>query len=99
MTGEQFGSADALDLGIVSRVYETREEMNKAIVKTAENIASKSPVAIVGIKKTVDLFKRDKIRQGLDYVKVWNMSQIYSEDVPNAAMALIGKSKPVFPKL
>jgi len=99
MTGEQFGSSDAMDIGIVSRVYPTREEMNKAIMQTAETIASKSPVAIVGIKRTVDLFKRDKIRQGLDYVKVWNMSQIFSEDVPNAALSLIGKNKPIFPKL
>lgn len=99
MTGEQFGSSDAKDIGIVSRVFGSREEMNLAVMQTAEAIASKSPVAVIGIKRTVDLFKRDQIRKGLDSVKVWNMSQIFSEDVPNAALSLMGKTKPVFPKL
>jgi len=43
--------------------------MEKALMLLAEKIAEKSPVAVVGVKKTIDFFKKESVKKGLDYVK------------------------------
>ena len=73
--------------------------MKEKLMSLAKNIASKSPVVTVGIKKTIDLYKQDGIKNGLEFVKYWNMSQLLTNDIPVAAQALMGKTKPNFPKL
>jgi enoyl-CoA hydratase/carnithine racemase len=98
-TGEFFNHESAKEIGIVSKNFETKGEMVNALFETAEKIASKSPVAIVGIKKTIDQYKREAIRQGLEYVKNLNMSLIFTNDSRDALMASLAKQKAIFPKL
>jgi len=90
----------ALKLGIVSRTFDDRVTMDGYLFKLAEKIAEKSPVAVVGVKKTIDFYKREMVKRSLDYVKTLNMSLIFTQDAKIAAMGFFGnKEKPVFPKL
>ena len=52
-TGRDFGADTAKEIGLVSKVYVSREEMMVQARKVAREIASMSPVAVYGIKKTI----------------------------------------------
>ncbi len=54
LTGREFGVSEAKELGLISRNFATVEAMTIEIKKTALTIASKSPVAMIGTKKTLN---------------------------------------------
>ncbi|KAI9431424.1 ClpP/crotonase, partial [Lactarius indigo] len=54
LTGRVFGAQDALGLGLVSRVVPgSRDEVVRAALELAREIARKSPVAVVGVKRFI----------------------------------------------
>lgn len=73
-TGRRFDVEEASDIGLINKVIGSEEEMKLALRKLGNLIAEKSPVAIVGIKKTIDQYKKESIRRDLDWVKLLNMS-------------------------
>jgi delta(3,5)-delta(2,4)-dienoyl-CoA isomerase len=55
LTARTFSTAEAMQLGLLSRVVEGgREEVQKAALELAKTIASKSPVAVFGTKKLLN---------------------------------------------
>ena len=98
-TGRFFGADEAKQIGIISKELETKEQMDQKLYELAQSIASKSPVAILGIKKTIDQHKKESVRKGLEYVRNLNMSLLFTEDTVNSLMASMAKKKAVFPKL
>lgn len=100
-TARKMFSSEALQCGLVSRVFDTKETMLAGALATAESIASKSPVAVQFTKQAL-VFSRDhSVQEGLEYQANVNMTMLQSEDVRIAAMALMskGKEKPTFAKL
>ena len=99
-TARKMQSAEAEKCGLVSRVFDTREEMVAEAIKIAETIASKSPVAVQTTKRNL-VYSLDHTNQdGLDHIKELNKLHLQSEDFFNAVIA--GQSKgetPVFAKL
>lgn len=62
-------------------------------------IASSSPLAVVGTKAVL-LKSRDlNVEQGLDYVATWNSGTLLSDDLKEAISAQANKRKPKFSKL
>ncbi len=54
LTGRVFGAHDALRLGLVSRVVPgSRDDVVHAALELAREIARKSPVAVVGVKRFI----------------------------------------------
>ena len=49
-TGDAFNPQEALDCGLVNRVFETKEDCLKGALEMAKTIASKSPSAIYATK-------------------------------------------------
>ncbi|XP_070508436.1 delta(3,5)-Delta(2,4)-dienoyl-CoA isomerase, mitochondrial [Chironomus tepperi] len=99
-TGRKFKSDEALRWGFVTRVFDTKEELVEASLKLAEEIASKSPVAVQGTKKNLVYSLDHTNQEGLDQITEINKMNLQSEDFVNAVMA--GQSKgevPVFSKL
>ena len=95
LTGRFFSSDEALRQGLVSSVHDDKEAMMKAAFSLAREIASKSPVATVGIKHVLNYSRDHSIQDGLDYVALWNSSMLRSRDV---AVAISSKN-PIFSKL
>ncbi|PON51880.1 Crotonase superfamily [Parasponia andersonii] len=99
LTGRRFSGPEAKQLGLVSGVFGSRQEMDEGVRIVAEGIASKSPLAVIGTKAVL-LRSRDlNLEQGLDYVATWNSSMLLSDDLTEAVSAQIQKRKPVFAKL
>ncbi|GAU12044.1 hypothetical protein TSUD_00080 [Trifolium subterraneum] len=99
LTARRFSGLEAKELGLVSRVFHSKLELDEGVRDLAQAIATKSPLAIVGTK-TVLLRSRDlTIDQGLDFVATLNSARLLSPDLTEALMAQRQKRNPVFSKL
>lgn len=99
LTARRFSGLEAKEIGLISRVFHSKHELDEGVRDLAQAIATKSPLAIVGTK-TVLLRSRDlTIDQGLDFVATLNSARLLSPDLTEAVMALMQKRNPVFSKL
>nr|GLL43964.1 delta(3,5)-Delta(2,4)-dienoyl-CoA isomerase, peroxisomal [Ipomoea trifida] len=99
LTGRRFSGSEAKELGLVSKVFGTKEALEEGVRAIAEGIAAKSPLAVIGTKAVL-LNTRDlTVEQGLDYVATWNSAVLPSDDLKEAISAQREKRKPVFAKL
>ena len=95
-TARNFDASEAKDCGLVNKVYKDKNELDEEVGKLASMIASKSPLVIKGIKKSL-LFTRDhSVQQGLDHIRMWNSAMLISEDLTEAMMAYMQKREPNF---
>ncbi|GAA5921096.1 hypothetical protein JCM1841_002413 [Sporobolomyces salmonicolor] len=100
LTARNFGPAEAVQLGLVSRVvHGGKEDVLNEALKVAETIAAKSPVAILGTKHLLNYSREHTVREGLEYTKVWNMAMLQASDLPAAFEAFSTKRPPTFAKL
>lgn len=99
-TGRMMEASEAKDCGLVNRLYKDKDSMVASALEIAEDIASKSPVAVQVAKRNM-IFSRDhSVQEGLDHIADMNMTMLQSEDFMNASVAQATKgSKPVFAKL
>ncbi|XP_022145176.1 delta(3,5)-Delta(2,4)-dienoyl-CoA isomerase, peroxisomal, partial [Momordica charantia] len=99
LTGRNFSGLEAKELGLVSKSFASKEDLDNGVTKIAEEIASKSPLAVVGTKAVL-LKSRDlSVEQALDYVATWNSATLFSDDIKEAVSAHVHKRNPVFAKL
>ncbi|RUS21511.1 LOW QUALITY PROTEIN: ClpP/crotonase-like domain-containing protein [Endogone sp. FLAS-F59071] len=92
-------AAEALQHGLVSKVLETKEEALAEALKLAKDIASKSPVAVVGTKHLLNYSRDHSVAEGLAYTAVWNAAMLNTDDVAKCAESFMTKEKPIFAKL
>ncbi|KAM0789655.1 hypothetical protein ACM66B_000457 [Microbotryomycetes sp. NB124-2] len=97
LTARNFGTDEASQLGLVSKVVPGgREGVLKAALETAKLIASKSPIAVIGTKHILNYSREHTVQEGLDYTAVWNMAMLQSEDLVKAMAAFATKQPPEF---
>lgn len=95
-TGADFGSVEALQWGLVSRVYKTQEELQKGAREVAAQMAANSALVLAGVKKSL-LYARDHpLSDGLQHVQLWNAALMQSKDLQEAFTAFFEKRKPKF---
>ncbi|KAJ3274228.1 putative enoyl CoA hydratase [Terramyces sp. JEL0728] len=98
-TGRVFDAKEALNFGLVSRLYEDRKEMIAEGFKLAVEIGDKPPIAVRSIKEIL-LHSRDhSVEDGLKYVAIWNSVMLNSPDTLTAGAAALSKSKATYSKL
>ncbi|CAE6447956.1 unnamed protein product [Rhizoctonia solani] len=102
-TAREFGPAEAIQLGMVSRVVEgERDEVVGAALELAKTIAAKSPVAVMGTKRFLLHARDHSVEQSLEYQATWNAAMLQSSDTTEAFKAFTTKKPPRFnplPKL
>jgi len=100
LTGRKFAELEAKSLGLVQDVYDSKAEMLAAVETLAKQIASKSPLAVVGTKAVLLKSHDLTVAQGLEYVALWNVAMLISQDLKTAIQVQNHKqSKPFFSKL
>lgn len=92
LTARRFNSEEALSMGFVSRVLQTRAECMAAGLAVCESVAAKSPLAVLGVKRLLNYSRDHSVRDSLDYALTWNQSAIQSKDMGIAAGAKMTKS-------
>ncbi|CAB0004518.1 unnamed protein product [Nesidiocoris tenuis] len=99
-TGRKLEAQEARECGLVNRVFKDKDSMLKEAIEIAEEISSKSPVAVQGTKRSIVYSRDHSVQEGLDHIALWNQTMLQSEDFMNASIAQATKgSKPVFAKL
>ena len=96
LTGRFFSADEAMQMGLVTRLCDTREELQAAARKLAQEIAANSPLAVEGTKEVI-LYTRDNgVFPGLSYVAQKNAAVLVSEDLMEAFHAFLEKRRPQF---
>jgi enoyl-CoA hydratase/carnithine racemase len=96
LTGRDFTAEEALSMGLITRVCESKEALFEEADRLADQIAGLSPLAVQGTKDVINYSRDNGIYPGLDYVAQKNASALISEDVVEAAAAFMEKRAPVF---
>ncbi|XP_076236643.1 delta(3,5)-Delta(2,4)-dienoyl-CoA isomerase, mitochondrial [Calliopsis andreniformis] len=99
-TARKFSASEALQHGFVSCLFDDQASLLKGSIELAENIASKSPVAVQGSKLSLNYSRDHSVQEGLEHIAMHNKIMLQSEDFINAAMSQAAKTgTPVFSKL
>lgn len=96
MTGADYPASWALEKGLVSRVFESTDDLFEGARELADEIASNSPLVTRGIKRILQANDGRTLDQSLDYMAQWNSSFLISNDLMEAISASIEKRNPDF---
>ncbi|KFO29616.1 Delta(3,5)-Delta(2,4)-dienoyl-CoA isomerase, mitochondrial [Fukomys damarensis] len=90
-TARKMMAEEALNSGLVSRVFPDKERMLDAAFALASEISSKSPVAVQTTKVNL-LYARDhSVAEGLNHMASWNMSMLQTQDIIKSVQAAMEK--------
>lgn len=94
-----FSADEAKTHGFVTKIFEDQKSLYEGAFDLAKTIASKSPVAIVGTKSSMNYSLDHSVHDGLNHIKIMNSGLLQSTDLMTAAMASLSKQVPTFAKL
>ncbi|XP_041985721.1 delta(3,5)-Delta(2,4)-dienoyl-CoA isomerase, mitochondrial [Aricia agestis] len=95
-TARKMDAKEALELGLVTRVYPDRDTAIKEVLDIATTIASKSPVAVQMTKVSLVYSQSRPNQDGLDHIRYHNQALLQSEDLKKSAMASAMKTQVEF---
>ena len=98
-TGRRMYAEEAKDTGLVSDVFESQEILLNAANKLANEIASKSPVAIYGLKAVMNYSRDHTVSESLEYNALWSGAMLSQKDMTEAMTANMEKREASFNKL
>ncbi|XP_051063534.1 delta(3,5)-Delta(2,4)-dienoyl-CoA isomerase, mitochondrial [Phodopus roborovskii] len=90
-TARKMMADEALDSGLVSRVFPDKDNMLDAAFALAAEISSKSPVAVQGSKINLVYSRDHTVDESLDYMASWNMSMLQTQDIIKSVQAVMEK--------
>ncbi len=95
-TGRVFSGQEAQSMGFVNQVYADKDALDTAVMALAAKLAQKSPLALRGIKETLNYSRDHSVSDGLAYVAQRNAGMLLSQDLEEAIAAFLEKRKPAF---
>lgn len=98
-TGRRLPADRALSLGLVSAVYPDQQTLLHEVRKTALEIASKSPLVTTGIKNVLNYGRDHGVKDGLEYIAVWQSGMLSAQDIMEQAAAKGGGRAPNYEAL
>ncbi|HEX7944361.1 MAG TPA: enoyl-CoA hydratase-related protein, partial [Phenylobacterium sp.] len=98
-TGRRLPAHRARELGLVNEVFDSHEEVVAHALATAREIASKAPLAVTGSKVMINYARDHTIKDGLDYIAVWQTSMFSGPHMAEAFKAKSEKRDADFPDL
>lgn len=95
-TGRRVEGAEALQMQLVNRCFESPEALQAGVMEIAQTIAAKSPLSIRGCKEMITYARDHSVADGLNYIATWNAAMLMSKDLFEAGAANMHKRDPVF---
>ena len=96
LTGRRFSVAEAQGWGLINAVHADADAVRAAALEMAQDIASKSPVAIAGVKQSLIYARDHSVTDGLEQIATWNGGMLRPEDLMSAIQARMAKKEAVF---
>lgn len=98
-TGRRLPAQRAKEIGLVNEVYPDHETMLAAVMETAREIASKSPLAVAGSKVMINHARDHRIADTLDYIALWQTGMFSPAHMAESFAAKAQKRDPEFADL
>ena len=98
-TGRRMYAQEAKDVGLVSDTFKSQEKVLEAANILAKEIASKSPVAIYGLKAVMNYSRDHSVKDSLEYNALWSGAMLSQKDMTEAMTANIEKREAEFNKM
>ena len=98
-TGRRMPAQRAYDVGLVQEVFPGHETLLEGTLSIAQEIASKSPLAIWGTKVAMNYARDHSVDDSLDQIASWQSGMFQPADMMEAFTAKAEKRDPVFPEL
>lgn len=95
-TAKSIDAVEAERVGLVNRVYGSREALQAGVMDIAACIATKSPLAIRGTKEMLNYARDHSVADGLNYIASWNAGLLMSTDLQEAMKANLDQRPPEF---
>jgi enoyl-CoA hydratase len=95
-TGRNFDAAEAEKLGLVNRIFASRDALTAGVRQLAQAIAAKSPLAMRGTKEVMNYSRDHSVADGLNFVATWNAAMLLSADLKESVTAQSEKRAPKF---
>jgi len=86
-TGRKMGADECKARGLFNEVYNDHAAMMAAVMKTAQEIAAKPPLAVYGCKRAITYGRDHSTKDALDNIGIWNMSMLIPSEMKEAMMA------------
>src|SRR4026209_2217005 len=96
-TGRRLPAREALDVGLVNRVFPSHDALVAGVLDVAREIAERSPLAVWGSKEMLNYARDHTIADGLVYIATWQTGIFQPGDVLEAFKAKSESRKPAFP--
>ncbi len=95
-TGRKFDATEAQGMGLVNRVFESREALYAGVQAIAAEIAAKSPLSIRGTKEMLNYARDHSVADSLNFIATWNAAMLQSKDLMEAMSSSMTKRVPSF---
>ena len=86
-TGRRMPAAEAVQAGLVNRLFADQATMLAEVMQAAAEIASNAPLAVYGCKRLINYSRDHSTADGLDYIGIWNASFLQPAEMVEAIAA------------
>ena len=83
-TGRRMYAEEAKESGLVSDTFESNEKLLEAANNLAKEIATKSPIAIHGLKAVMNYSRDHSVSDSLDFNALWSGAMLSQRDMTEA---------------
>ncbi|MEM8902890.1 MAG: crotonase/enoyl-CoA hydratase family protein [Actinomycetota bacterium] len=98
-TGRKWSAAEAKAAGFVNAVYPDADALLDGVLGIAAEIASKSPMAVWGTKRSMNYARDHSVADGLEFIANWNAAMFDTDDMAEAFTAGMDGRPADFPDL
>ncbi|XP_027199172.2 delta(3,5)-Delta(2,4)-dienoyl-CoA isomerase, mitochondrial-like isoform X1 [Dermatophagoides pteronyssinus] len=91
-TARDMQADEAKEIGLLGKVFNDPNSCIQGAIDLARIIASRSPVAVQGTKVALNYSRDHSEKDGLEFMQIWNMCMLQSEDFIIASSSQASKS-------
>ncbi|MCC5813712.1 MAG: crotonase/enoyl-CoA hydratase family protein [Leptospira sp.] len=96
LTGKDISGEEALNMGLVTKLFETPEELLEGAKATALEIANNPAIVIRGVKNVMNYCRDKSIQAGLQYVASYNAGMLDTKDLRVAYESFQNRKRPIY---
>lgn len=92
-TGRKFSAEEALQFGLINRIYPDHESLIAGVMEVAQQIAANSPLAVTGCKEMINFSRDHSVEDSLKYMATWQAGMFRPNDMMKTFQAKAMKTQ------
>lgn len=98
-TARKMDAAEALQSGLVNRVFPDTETMLEGVMQIAQQIARQSPLAVTGCKEMLNYARDHSVSDSLNYIATWQAGMFQPTDMVQGFSSKMAGKEPEYESL